>query len=122
MPRRGFKFIALVLSFLLCFEQSGFAQVAAQLDISSYIGGLRNSFVQDKFRPLHLRYLSHDTTNNSFKLLLDKGDIKNPKKEEFESSTKTLLNYFLVCVTLPNESFWVNLRPDAEDNIIDGFM
>ncbi|TRZ50531.1 hypothetical protein D4Q80_00110, partial [bacterium] len=119
MPRRGIKLLALVLSFLLCFEQSGFAQVAGQLDISSYIGGLRNSFIQDKFRPLHLRYLFHDPINNSFKLLLDKGDLKNPRTQELADSTKTLLSYFLVCVTLPNDTFWVNLRPDGEDNVID---
>ncbi|MBI4981821.1 MAG: hypothetical protein HZC15_01540 [Candidatus Omnitrophica bacterium] len=33
--------------------------------------------------------------------------------------TQELLRYFLIGVTLPDDKFWVNLRPDAADNIID---
>jgi hypothetical protein len=124
-----FRIIAIVLCFLLCFEQSGFAQVAGQLDISGYITGLRNALTVDKFRPLHLRYLDYNPELNNFKLLLDKGDWQkglSPKgtvpKKELEEQTKTLLNYFFVGVSLPNESFWVNLRPDSPDNIIDDLL
>jgi len=114
------KILSLVFCLLLCFEQSGFAQVAAQLDISSHLAGLHSALFPDKFRPLHLRYLSYDSLNNSFKLLLDKGDLRTPpSKVELEDKTKTLLNYFFIGISLPNDSFWVNLRPDAEDNIID---
>ncbi|MFH0790071.1 MAG: hypothetical protein V2A64_00390, partial [Candidatus Omnitrophota bacterium] len=129
------KVISFLLCFLLCFEQSGFAQVAGQLDISGYIGGLRNSFAQDKFRPLHLRYLSYDSQNNNFQLLLDKGDyfkipnskLQIPNKsqksklqtEELKEETKKLMEYFFIGLSLPNESFWVNLRPDTSDNILD---
>ena len=52
-------------------------------------------------------------------MFLDKGSLKNPNSQELEDTTKILLNYFFVGVTLPNDTFWVNLRPDAEDNIID---
>lgn len=119
MPHRPTKIISLLLCFLLIFEQSGFAQVAGQLDISGHIAGLRNAFIQDKFRPLHLRYLSYDNLNNNFKLLLDKGDLKNLKEANLEAPTRTLLNYFFVGISLPNDSFWVNLRPDSEKEIID---
>lgn len=104
---------------MLCFEQSGFAQIAGQIDFSGYITQLRNSLVQDKFRPLHLRYLHYDPQANNFKLLLDKGNLKNPPAQEVESASKELLKYFLIGVSLPNDSFWVNLRPDSPDNIID---
>ncbi|MFA5092872.1 MAG: HAD-IIB family hydrolase [Candidatus Omnitrophota bacterium] len=114
-----FKIIALLICFVLCFEQSGFAQIAAQLDISGKLSGLVNSIAQDKFRPLHLRYLQYDTKLNNFKLLLDKGSSKELSKPFIEQSTKTLLNYFLAGVTLPNDTFWVNLRPDSPDNVID---
>ncbi|TRZ93345.1 hypothetical protein D4R78_08615, partial [bacterium] len=40
-------------------------------------------------------------------------------KESLQQETKTLLNYFFIGISLPNEAFWVNLRPDVEDNIID---
>lgn len=119
MKKKLKRICFIFLCFLLCFEQSGFAQVAAQLDISAHLAGLHNSFFPDKFRPLHLRYISYDALNNNFKLLLDKGDLRIPPKVELEEKTKTLLNYFFIGISLPNDSFWVNLRPDAEDNIID---
>lgn len=122
MNNRFVKTIALLLCFSLIFEQSGLAQIAGQLDISGYITSLRSSFIQDKFRPLHLRYLAYDTLNNNFKLLLDKGDTKDLKDATLKESTKTLLDYFFVGIALPNDSFWVNLRPDSQDNIIDDYL
>jgi len=116
---RKSKILSLLLCFSLLFEQSGFAQVAGALDISGHICAFRNSLIQDKFRPLHLRYLSYDNLNNNFKLLLDKGDAKGIKEDTLEQSTRVLLGYFFVGISLPNDSFWVNLRPDQEDNIID---
>ncbi|MFA6130369.1 MAG: hypothetical protein WC731_05245 [Candidatus Omnitrophota bacterium] len=123
---RSFKIIAIIISFLLVFEQSGFAQVAGELDISRHFFALQNSFSQERFRPLHLRYLAYDPGANNFNLLLDKGDFVkglSPKgavpEQELKNQTKELLNYFFIGISLPNESFWVNLRPDAEDNIID---
>jgi hypothetical protein len=122
MPKRLIKFIALLICFCFLFEQSGFAQIAGELDISGHILQLRNSLIQDKFRPLHLRYLSYDNLNNNFKLLLDKGDLKSLHTQELESSTKTLLNYFFVGISLPNDTFWVNLRPDSANQIIDDYL
>ncbi|MBM3245950.1 MAG: hypothetical protein FJZ13_01315, partial [Candidatus Omnitrophica bacterium] len=137
---RFLRFTALILCFLLIFEQSGFAQIASQLDVSGYMSQLRQSLTADRFRPLHLRYLSYDNLNNTFKLLLDKGDyfkipnsksqipnksqIQNPKfqTKELEQETKELLNYFFIGVSLPNDAFWVNLRPDSPDNIIDPLL
>ncbi|MDD5155810.1 MAG: twin-arginine translocation signal domain-containing protein, partial [Candidatus Omnitrophica bacterium] len=119
---RFFKLIALVLCFSLVFEQSGFAQVVGQLDISSHLLSLRNSLTQDKFRPLHLRYLDYDSQKNNFKLLLDKGDLKDIKAGLVQDSTRKLMEYFFVGLALPNDSFWVNLRPDSPDNVIDPFL
>ena len=113
------KIIALCLVLLFLFQQSGVAQIAGQLDISGHLAGLRNAFAPDIFRPLHLRYLQYNPQENNFQIFLDKGSLKNPSQQELEDTTKTLLNYFFVGVSLPNDTFWVNLRPDAEDNIID---
>ncbi|MCX5710783.1 MAG: tetratricopeptide repeat protein [Candidatus Omnitrophica bacterium] len=114
-----------ILSFLLCFvlifQQIGFAQVAAQLDILGRLAQMRSMFVQDKFRPLHLRYLEYLPDDNSFKLLLDKGSL-NPSTKDIENTSKDLLRYFFIGLTLPNSSFWVNLRPDSPDNIIDPYV
>ncbi|MFH0856190.1 MAG: HEAT repeat domain-containing protein, partial [Candidatus Omnitrophota bacterium] len=122
MSKRISKILALVLSVVLFFQQSGFAQVAAELDIASHLSRMASSFTQAKFRPLHLRYLAYDSRNNNFKVLLDKGDLKSLPAQELKSSTKALLSYFLTGLTLPNSSFWVNLRPDSPDNIIDEYL
>lgn len=119
MLHKSIKLISLLLCCFLVFEQSGFAQIASQLDISGHLANLHNAFTPDIFRPLHLRYLSYSPIENNFQLFLDKGSLKNPSPQELQDTTKTLLNYFFVGVTLPNDTFWVNLRPDAEDQIID---
>ncbi|MFH1458551.1 MAG: hypothetical protein ABIG31_05250 [Candidatus Omnitrophota bacterium] len=116
------KLLSLLLCLLLIFQQSGFAQVAGQLNIAGHLAALHNSLVPDTFRPLHLRYLQYDNLNNSFQFFLDKGSLKNPQPREIEDTTKTLLNYFLIGLTLPNDFFWVNLRPDSPDNIIDPLL
>jgi len=121
-PRKLSKFISLLICFCFIFEQTGFAQVAGELDLSAHFLKLSGSLTQDKFRPLHLRYLSYDAVANNFKLLLDKGDLKNPQKEDLKSKTKQLLNYFFIGISLPNDTFWVNLRPDSPNDIIDPLL
>ncbi|MFH1442245.1 MAG: hypothetical protein ABIH18_09455 [Candidatus Omnitrophota bacterium] len=141
MLNKQSKIIALILSFLLIFEQSGLAQVSGstalttrgQLDLSGYISGLRSTLTQDKYRPLHLRYLGYDAKSSDFKLLLDKGNFllgereyegrgardEGREEQRIKQEISKLLEYFFIGVSLPNESFWVNLRPDSPDNIID---
>ena len=120
MPEKPKKILSLILSILFIFEQSSFAQVAQTIDISGYFKQAHaNSFNQDKFRPLHLRSIGYDNLNNSFSVLLDKGSAPPDSKLALEQVTNELLKYFFIGLTLPNSSFWVNLRPDAPDNIID---
>lgn len=116
------KIIVFLFCFCFLFEQTGFAQVAGALNVAGQLNALRGLFVSDKFRPLHLRSLSYDASNNNFKLLLDKGDSLSLSQVELENKTKTLLNYFFIGLALPNDSFWVNLRPDSPDNIIDDYL
>jgi len=122
MSKRIIRIISLFLSFFLLFEQSGFSQIGSQLDISSYLFSLQNSFVSDKFRPLHLRLISYEPQTNNFQILLDKGDEERLDNLTLENLTKTLLKYFFVGISLPNECFWVNLRPDSPNEIIDGLL
>jgi len=152
MKNKIAKILSVLLCFLLITEQSGIAagggtpadpirrgvQVVAHLDISSRLAQLHNVFVPDKFRPLHLRYLEFNPKQDGFRLLVDKGDFFTPSLPGQSSSsslrategseailtaeTKKLMQYFFIGITLPNESFWVNLRPDSEDNIIDDYL
>src|SRR3990167_3387160 len=84
------KLISILISFCLIFEQSVFAQA---IDLSHYfVHNPAQAIQSDKFRPLHLRYLSYDNLNQDFKFLLDKGDFlkespghqvtKSPEKQE----------------------------------------
>lgn len=117
------KLISLIFCLPLILQQSGLAQNIGAVDISKYLG-LKPPIASpgDTFRPVHLRYLHYDSLDNSFKLFLDRGDAKNPKTQDVASTAKDLLNYFLVGISLPNDTFWVNLRPDSPHDIIDPLL
>jgi len=122
---KTFKLISLAICFCFLFEQTGFAQTALELNLAAaFSNRLSNTFSQpqDKFRPLHLRYLDYDALSNNFKLLLDRGDSKNLRTEELQNTTKLLMEYFYIGLRLPNSSFWVNLRPDSADKTIDPYL
>ncbi|MDO8748599.1 MAG: hypothetical protein Q7J72_05740 [Candidatus Omnitrophota bacterium] len=114
------KLTSVLLCFLLILQQTSFAQT---LDLFHYFANpTKPALPSDKFRPLHLRYLGYDNLNQDFKLLLDKGDTTKDDLENktyIEENTQTLLKYFFIGLALPNEKFWVNLRPDSPDNILD---
>jgi len=132
------KIISIVVTIGLLFNQGGVIYAAGELNLSSYLSQLHTSLVKpDIFRPVHLRYFSYDSLNNSYKILLDKGDYtKSPSHQDtpdasvgagrspeedlvLKETAQELMDYFLIGVTLPNDTFWVNLRPDAPDTIID---
>jgi hypothetical protein len=119
MSKKLNKIAAIILSTTLIFQQAGFAQVAAQLDLSSHFAKIGTGMTTDKFRPVHLRYLQYLPQDNSFKLLLDKGTQSNNSSNPTTQATTDLMTYFYIGLTLPNDAFWVNLRPDSPDNIID---
>ncbi len=136
------KIISVVLSFGLLFQQSGMLYAAGEINLANYLSQAKSAIIQpDQFRPAQLRYISYNIKSNDFKLLLDKGDVFNQKTEkpknektlEFLNSpnsstpklnpaTQELFNYFLIGLSLPNDTFWVNLRPDAPENIIDPLL
>jgi len=118
--KMGRKIFSLLMALCLLFQQVGFAEAAAtQLNISGYFAKLSGGLVSDTFRPPHLRFFLYDQKSDNLKVMLDRGDIKDLKGIRLDEITQELLNYFLVGVSLPNQSFWVNLRPDSPDNIID---
>ena len=120
MPVKSTKLLSLVLSFCLILEQSAFAQT---LDLFHYFANpAKPALPSDKFRPLHLRYLGYDNLSQDFKILLDKGDTRKEdidNKTYLEENTQTLLKYFFIGLALPNDKFWVNLRPDSPETIMD---
>ncbi|MCX5708340.1 MAG: hypothetical protein NTY14_05135, partial [Candidatus Omnitrophica bacterium] len=113
------KVMALTLTFSLIFEQSGFAQVPLQIQFPSYINGY---VAADRFRPVQLRSLSFDPAQDNFNLFLDKGDQIKIDPGQISRDAKQLMQYFRIGLALPNDTFWVNLRPDAPDQIIDPFL
>jgi hypothetical protein len=117
MPR---KIIVFIICFCFIFEQIGFAQIAPQLGVPAYLSNLAP--VADRFRPVQLRSLSFNPTLNNYDLLLDKGDTKDLQSSQLEDTVKTLMEYFKIGLALPNSMFWVNLRPDAPDQVIDPYV
>ncbi len=118
MPHKIKKILAIFLCLCFLLNQTGFAQtLGSELNLSGFFQGLSQKASQDKFRPLHLRYLSYDKLENSFGLLVDKGDFA--KDQDLQAETKKLMDYFFVGLALPNDAFWVNLRPDSSQGIID---
>ncbi|MDD5130507.1 MAG: hypothetical protein PHS66_05610 [Candidatus Omnitrophica bacterium] len=122
MKSKTRKILSLILSIGLLFQQTSFAQVAAELNIAGYFSKTGSGVVQDKFRPVELRYFSYDPANDNFKVLLDKGDVKQLDNKQAKEQTRILLKYFLIGLSLPDKAFWVNLRPDSEDQIIDQYL
>ena len=112
------KLISIFLSFTFITTQPIFAQGVAQLNMAQYLGSMP-AVAADRFRPLHMRYFSYDIKADNFQLLLDKGDNKDIKEAELQEKTKVLMEYFQIGLALPNDKFWVNLRPDAQDQMID---
>ena len=108
-----------VLVCMIC-GQSGFAQVAPQLVMPAYLQHVAP--VADQFRPVHIRALSYDEASGRFDLRLDKGDAENFNSADAQAAAEKLIEYFRIGLQLPNSMFWVNLRPDAPDNIIDPFL
>jgi|GEM_PF-3927692 len=120
MKTRGMKKVfSLLITFSLIFQQTGLAQIAGQLDMSKFMGQVNVFSGPQNFRPLHLRYFSYDILTDNFQILLDKGNLKKLEGKQLKEQSQELLKYFLVGVTLPDAKFWVNLRPDSEDQIID---
>jgi hypothetical protein len=113
------KIVVLTIIFTLVLEQSGFAQVVGPMGIPAYINGYVSP---DKFRPLQLRSLTFNQITNDFDLFLDKGDLRDLKPGEIKESAAKLSEYFQIGLRLPNSTFWVNLRPDAQDQIIDPWL
>ena len=125
------KIINLILILGLLFQQTGFSYAAGELNIANYLSQARSAIVTpDQFRPPQLRFISYDTKSNDFKLFLDSPapellNSQNPLNSptpKLNDSTQELFNYFLTGLALPNDTFWVNLRPDAPDNIIDPLL
>ena len=113
------KIMAVVLFLSMFMQQAGFAQIAGQVNLAGYLGNSINTVKTDKFQPLHLRYFSYNSSQSKFKLIVDKGSQPDVKNEVLSAEAKTLFNYFLTGINLSNQTFWVNLRPDSSDQIID---
>jgi len=120
------KLISLTVSIGLLLQQTVFAYTAS-LNLSNYLNSGASLTAIDRFRPISLRYFSYQPQTNDFKILLDKGDFAKglssqgtvPGQERLKEAAKELMDYFKIGLSLPNDKFWVNLRPDSEDQIID---
>jgi len=112
------KAFSVLIALCLLFQQTGLASVTAELNLAGHLNQLSAGFRPDIFRPVHIRFCTFDALNDNIKVMLDKGNVKGLTQSQLSASTQELLNYFLIGVSLPNDTFWVNLRPDSEKEII----
>lgn len=108
MRKLSYKIISLILAFTLFFQQTGLAQLLPQpLPVPPQL-------------PV-LRYLSVNTANpsNYFNFLMDRAQGLSPEGTvpNLDSEAKKLISYFFLGLTLPSESFWVNLKPQEPERI-----
>lgn len=109
------KIISFLMIISLLWQNLLFAQVTPKMVVPAYLQGYT---AKDKYRPMHLRYLSFDPLKEEFNLILDKGYNQSLLNQE----TKKLIEYFQIGLRLPNDTFWVNLRPDAQNEVIDSLL
>ncbi len=112
------KVIAFLIAFSLLLQQSGWSQLAGTAGIPLFSPA---PLVDQRFRPVHVRYLAVNPAGD-FEVLLDRGDTATLSQEQIDTSLATLMRYFQLGVRLPGSVFWVNLRPDGEDQIIDPLL
>src|SRR3989339_118592 len=127
------KLISLALTLSFGLQQTVFASTelsrsayTTSLNLSGYLNQGPNLTVSDKFRPINLRYFSYQPKTNDFQILLDKGDYQEPSLhlrgaggvDVLKREAGILLDYFKIGLSLPNDKFWVNLRPDSQGEII----
>ncbi len=107
------KITALLVISCLSLEQC-YAQVALPVNsLPSFSSGA------EKVHPVHLRSLIFDRAQNGFDLVVDKGDSRKAQAPELRETAGKLMEYFLTGVSIPDSAFWVNLRPDSENEVID---
>jgi len=107
------------LCFILSFEQAGLAQGISQADFSASFGKFLSSCRPVISQPSYLRYISYDKIGQSFKVLLNKEGLKEKNETKTLDSLRQALKFFYIGLAIPNEDFWVNLRPDSSEKIID---
>jgi hypothetical protein len=57
--------------------------------------------------------------DGKYRFILDVGEETAVSARTRPATVKRLIDYFLIGLRLPDGSFWVNLRPDRPDDIID---
>jgi len=120
-PCTMMKKINKIISILLCcvfFCQQ--TCVAQSVDLSNALARAAGVFSPPQFfRPVVLRSIEINPATRHVDFLLDKGDRKNLSAQELAVSSKELIRYFVTAMRLPGSVFWVNLRPDSPERIID---
>jgi len=110
------KIFSLVLSVSIILNQPVFAQVAGLSPVPAYLDKYHSA---ENIRPVHLRSLSFDTSRRLFDLAVDKGGHISIPLDGLRETAVELLKYFMIGLSVPDDKFWVNLRPDDPDRIMD---
>lgn len=75
-------------------------------------------FLSSSFYPVNLYGLKLDPVNPFHLTFIVDGGEQELTKTDLYRETEELIKYFLTCLTIPDEKFWVNLSPHEENRII----
>ena len=105
------KIVSFLISFCFIFEQAGFA-APGSFDISSRLAVSQPAGSPAVPEPVRLRSVRYDPVADYVKFFPDDPGGKN----------ESLLDYFRTGLVIPDKCFFVNLRPDAADRMIDPLL
>ena len=109
--------IASLICISLILQQAGFAQMAPQAGMPLYLRGI--ILPANAFQPIQIRLIMKNPGKGKLDIYLDMGGQADITGEDVKSSAAALMEYFKIGLRLPNSAFWVNLRPDSPDRVID---
>lgn len=113
------KICALLIILCLFLEQPGIASPPGFCRAPRYLAGAVSA---ESYRPVHIRSISLDRNSCVPQILLDKGSEIESLPETLEEVAGKLISYFAAGLFLPDDVFWVNLRPESPDRIIDPLL
>ncbi|HQJ15348.1 MAG TPA: hypothetical protein PLJ26_02540 [Candidatus Omnitrophota bacterium] len=117
MMKRG---IAIVACAGFVFQQVVFAQISPQMAMPAYLRSVTPP--AGAFHPVQIRSIVVNPSSGRLDVYVDAGSSDDATHRDVDKNISVLMEYFRIGLSLPDSSFWVNLRPDAPDRVIDSLL
>lgn len=112
--------IALVICLIFICQQVIFAQISPQPVMPAYVRALNPPV--GAFQPVRIRSIVKTPSLDKIDIYVDPGTRADAVQAEIDTSVTVLMDYFRIGLRLLNSAFWVNLRPDAPERMLDPLL